>query len=154
MDRLSEDKRTLLAKRRDGFEQFIAERMPVLSEFMASLELPEPEFVLVDAESFLAPLDQWLAKQTIDKVDRDWLLTRVGYYVGEYLVQQLAGCWLLCEAPDSPLFGHYVVGQFGKVDNPRALADPFEAATVLVDQPRGRSLTAVIEQVVREIQQA
>jgi hypothetical protein len=148
-----EDERNIISRRRDGFEQFIAERMPVLSDFMASLELSEPGLVLVDAESFLAPLDQWLANQTINVDDRDWLLTRIGYYVGEYLVQQLAGCWLLCEAPDSPLFGRYVVGQFGKVVNPRAMADPFAAAATLVDQPIGRSLAAMMEQVVREIQQ-
>jgi hypothetical protein len=92
MHGLTEDERNLIARRRDGFEQFLAERMPALSEFMASLELPEPELVLVDAESFLAPLDQWLAIQTIEADDRDWLLKRIGYYVGEYLVQQLAGC--------------------------------------------------------------
>lgn len=125
-----------------------------MSDFIASLELPEPELVLADAKSFLALLDRWLANQTIASDDSDWLLTRIGYYVGEYLVQQLSGCWLLCETPDSPLFGRYVVGQFGKVDNLRAIADPFAVAARLVDQPTGRSLTAMIGHVVREIQQA
>jgi hypothetical protein len=154
MRELTDDERNLIATRRVGFEQFIAERMPILSDFMANLELTEPKLVLVDAKSYLATLDQWLANQIIAADDRDWLLARIGYYVGEYLVQQLAGCWLLCEAPDSPLFGRYVVGQFGKVNNPRAIADPFTAAAALVDQPAGRSLTSMIEQVVREIQQA
>jgi hypothetical protein len=152
MRQLNENERRQLEVRRQRFEQFLAERLPVLTDFMARLELSDPQLVLVAADRYVSAVDAWLTWQVIEGDDRVWLLTRVGYLVGECLVQKFGGCWLINEVPDSAFFGRYVVGQFPGAANPDATVDPFALAASLVDQPPGRSLCKALEEVEHDIQ--
>ena len=145
---------TLLEKRRAGFQAFLEERMPVLTDFVQRLALHDPALVLVDAERYLPSLDQWLKDQLVDSTDRVWLLTRLGYFIGEYLVQRHGGCWLLNEIPDSTTFGRYVVGRFVKVSNRSAMFDPFAIADDCISCPPGRSLISLLSSVEIAIAQA
>jgi hypothetical protein len=144
----------LIDRRRARFDLFLEERMPMLTEFMQLLELPNPAFVLVEADKYLPALDQWLKGQVIDSSDDVWILTRLGYFVGEYLVQRLRGCWFLNEVIDSKYFAHYVAGQFGEASNHNAMVDPFVVAEAYIAEPPGRSLTDLLLEVELEIARA
>ena len=154
MRQLTPDERELLDSRTRHFDSFLEERMPVLTEFMGVLALPEPAMVLVHAERYLPPLDQWLQQQTISDEHLTWLLTRVGYFVGEYLVQNLNGHWLVNKHPESRTFARYVVGGFSKISNPNAMVDPISVAEDCLAEPSGRSLTKLITEVEQELRKA
>jgi hypothetical protein len=141
----------LLARRRAGFDQWLAERIPVLRDFAAALELPDPPLIVADPERYLPAIDAWLRVQTVESEDWDWAVSRVGYYTGEVLVQRFAGCWLVCDAPASRFFARYVVGQFRRAANPAVVADPVEVAATCLSQPPGRSLAAMVEAVGAEL---
>jgi hypothetical protein len=125
--------------------------MPVLADFIERLALPNPALVLVEAEKYLPAIDLWLKAQIIAPSDRTWILTRLGYFIGEYLVQQLGGCWYLSAIPDSKYFGRYVVGRFARASNPNAMVDPFAVAEVCIADPSGTSLTLIVTSVTKEI---
>lgn len=152
--RLTSSERKLLADREAEFDEFLEDRMPVLAEFMEALGLPDPPMVLVEAERYLPPLDLWLKDQDIKADDETWLLTRIGYFIGEYLVQRLGGCWFLNDVPDSKYFARYVVGEFAETPNRNAMVDPFDIASVFIAEPRGRSLSQLVNSVETEIAQA
>ena len=107
---LSDEQRALLARRLADFDSFFRERMPVLVDFIQRLQLPEPHFVLREADRYIAPVDAWMKNQSIDQDDRIWLLTRLGYFIGELLIQRYSGHWFVDEDPDSPYFAHYYPG--------------------------------------------
>jgi hypothetical protein len=154
MRELTPHERATIARRKERFDLFLEERMPLLTDFMQRLELPKPAFVLVEADKYLLALDQWLKDQIINPPDNVWLLTRLGYFVGEYLVQQFSGCWFLNEIADSRYFARYVVGQFARALNPNAMVDPFAVSEACIAEPPGRSLSRLLLSVEEEIGQA
>lgn len=140
--------------RREEFERFIAERMPVLADFADALGLKQPTMIVAQPEHYLPSIDLFMEKQVIRPDDRNWILTRIGYFIGELLVDRLGGCWFLNEIADSRYFLRYVVGQFARVQNPNAMVDPFYVAVVFVDQPPGRRLAALVQEVEAELRAA
>ncbi len=146
------EQQELLVHRRAGFEEWLAERMPVLRDFAAALELPDPPLIVADPDRYLPLIDAWLRDQVIGPDDWAWAVARVGYFAGEALVQRFGGCWLVCDAPNSRFFGRYVVGRFHRVRNPAAIADPIEIAAECLSQPPGRSLARILETVGAELQ--
>ncbi len=151
MRKLTPDEQELLDSRKRGFDAFHEERMPVLVHFMELLALPEPGLVLVHAERYLPPLDQWLQQQTISDEHRAWLGARVTYFVGEYFAQILNGYWLVNEFPETRTFARYVVGGFSKISNSKAMLDPFEVADECLAEPPGRSLMKLLTEVEQEL---
>jgi hypothetical protein len=128
------------------FEQFLAERMPVLVQFAQALGSPEPHRILNEPHLFSRGISDWLSNQVVGSSDRVWLVTRLGYFVGEYLVMRYGGAWFVNEAPTSRYFGRYVVGHFGRLANSNALADPFEVAMAAVE-PNAQSLEELLAEV-------
>ena len=151
---MTSEQEELLARRRAGFDEWLAERLPVLRDFAAALELPDPPLIVANPDRYLAPIDAWLRDQVIGSNDWPWAVSRLGYFAGELLVQRFAGCWLVCDAVNSRLFGRYVVGQFLRVPNPAALADPIELAAACVSQPPGRSFDSMLEAVGADLLRA
>jgi hypothetical protein len=143
-----------LERRRARFEQFLAERMPVLAEFAEALDLENPPMIVADPDRYLPSIDAFMRRQLVEPEHRVWILTRLGYLVGEVLVQRLSGCWLLNDIPDSRYFLRYVVGQFATIRNPNAMVDPFAVADAFIGQPLGRDLTAMVAEVESELRTA
>jgi len=146
-----------LARRKMGFDSFFNERLPVLKDFMERLDLPEPAMVAIDAKKYLPPLDAFLKAQTIADEDRNWILTRLGYFIGELLVQKLNGVWFTNEVPDSRYFLQYVVGKFTLTSNQGAMIDPFYIADVCLSEATAEgqgSLSSIINEVIIELQRA
>jgi len=134
-----------LADRKARFDDFLEERMPVLVDFVRALGFQEPHRVLNEPHLFIAGVESWVEAQKVGADNRAWLASRIGYLIGEYLVTQLGGHWLLCERTDSRYFGRYVVGGFHQARNREAVADPMEAGMAVVD---GREkLTILVEEI-------
>lgn len=135
----------LLARRVAGFDSFKTERMPVLHEFCKSLGFDQPHEVLNGPEKFLSLLDSGFMNAVVSDENRIWLITRMGYYIGEYLVCLYDGLWLVDKDPSSPSFTKYVVVDFsfeGVIDR---VVDPFEMAQYYVNTRAPRFLKQEIE---------
>jgi hypothetical protein len=141
-------------RRRAGMDAFLAERMPVLRDFAQRLELRDSPMIVADPERFLPSIDAYMKDQVVVPEDRVWILTRVGYLIGEILVQRLSGSWFLNEIPDSRYFLRYVVGRFAGAPNSAAMVDPFQVADVYLSQPAGRSLSAIVKEVGEELRRS
>ena len=151
MRQLTEAEQMEIDRRNSHFDRFLDERMPVLKDFMERLELPNPAMVLVEAELYLPSVDQWMKDQVVTSNDRAWILTRIGYFIGELLVQRFSGCWFVNDTPDSRFFGRYVVGKFCSPNSRNAMVDPFHVADAYLSHPPARSLTDIIRQVEAEL---
>jgi hypothetical protein len=134
-----------LADRKARFDGFLEERMPVLVDFVRALGFQEPHRVLNEPHLFIAGVGRWVEAQQVGVEDRAWLATRIGYLIGEYLVTQLGGHWLLCERTDSRYFGRYVVGGFVRARNPEAIVDPMEAGMAVVAD--NEKLASLVEEI-------
>ncbi|MBN1917848.1 MAG: hypothetical protein JW889_08070 [Verrucomicrobia bacterium] len=148
---LTPDEEELRERRRKALPSFLEERMLVLADFAERLELQTPAMITTEPERYLAAIDEFMRRQEIAEDDRIWILTRMGYYIGELLVQRLGGRWFLNEIPDSRYFLHYVVGKFSHAANPSAMVAPFEVAAHFVAQPPGRSLVSLVSEVESEV---
>jgi hypothetical protein len=124
--------------------------MPVLADFADALGLAEPIGIVADPRRFLPAIAQYMSSQEIEPADRVWAGTRIGYLIGEVLVQSMSGCWYLNDQPESRHFGRYVVGQFPRLP-PQTTVDPFEVAFDYLDHGLGRSLVTQVERVEAEL---
>lgn len=119
--------------------------MPVLVAFTEQLGVTPAHAVLTDAVAFAPLLATALRDQQVESADdRVWLLTRVGYYAGEYLVQRHGGCWFVNDDPASPSFARFVVGRFAALRGTSARVDPFAVAAEYVDGLPGADLVALL----------
>lgn len=144
----------LIEARKSQFPLFLAEREPVLVDFAERLGFAEPHRILNEPSLFLPGLDTWLQHQEVSSDDYMWLLARLAYFIGEYLVVRFSGSWFVNGIEGSRYFGRYVVGNFAKVSNRYAQVDPYEiGADVLKTRPP-TSLEAILNQVVGELEAA
>ena len=148
---LTDKELELRDRRRNGFEEFLSERMDILADFARALGLSTPPMIVNDPERYLPGIDAFMQTTAVEPKDRAWITTRLGYLVGEVLIQRLGGAWLLCEVPESKFFLRYVVGEFSAVKNSNAIADPFLVAHTLLSEPPGSSLTRLINEAERDL---
>lgn len=145
---MTDDEEALLESRRARFGVFLAERLDVLKDFIERLELPDAAMVAVDAARYLPAIDAWMKNQVISPDDWAWIHTRLGYFIGEYLVQTLGGYWFVEDAPGARFFGRYVVGNFSNARVPNLRVDPIHVADVYLREGTGRSLSNLLAEVV------
>lgn len=136
-----------LELQKDRFESFRQERMPVLHEFSKNLGFQNPHEILINPMAFLEPISNWLSDQEISEESKNWIIVRIGYFIGELFAVKHDGCWSVCEAQSSRYYGHYVVGEFSSFNNPNALFAPMEVAFELANQPKGRSLSGIVAEI-------
>jgi hypothetical protein len=144
---MTPEEQKLLVERRKRFNRILAEQSPVLHEFAEVLELPNPPMILVEPDDYVAPIAQFMRDQTVEEDDRVWIITRLGYFIGEVLCKRLGGCWFLNDWPGTRYFLRIVVGRFGAGTRPNVMADPFEAASEFVAHPPGRDLGKYIDEI-------
>ncbi len=143
-----------LADRRGRFDTFLAERMPVLAEFAEDLGAPEPLLIVAEPSAFISLVDAFMQDQVVEPEHRIWILTRLGYFFGELLVERFGGCWLINEVPESRTFLRFVVGCFARIDNASAMVDPFEVMDAYLAKGPGRDLAGLLDEVERELKAA
>lgn len=137
-----------LTRRIAGFAAFKSERLPVLHEFCTSLGFEQPHEVLNTPGKFLAQLDSGFRSAVISEANRVWFITRIGYYIGEYLATRYDGYWQVDEDPASPTFARYVVGGFSFDGVTTPMVDPMQMAQEYADTPAPRSLVQEIDKVL------
>lgn len=149
---MSLEEGVLLQKRENDFSAFYAELLPCLVDFIGKIGIEPSHEVLNHAVQFEPFVSQATGNLSIDsEEDRTWLVTRMGYYIGEYFVQKHAGCWYVNEIPDSRYFARFVVGKFNIPSQRALMLDPFEVAAAYVSVPTPRVLGDLIAEVEREI---
>jgi hypothetical protein len=155
MRELTQDERALRARRLEKLPAFLSERMPVLADFAERLELSNPASIVIDPEGFLPSIDTWMKNQAVTQEDRVWIVTRLGYFIGELLIQRMnGGCWFLNESHDSRYFLDYVVGRFPGVKNSNAMVNPFYVADRYVTTSPPRDLIGLVAQLEEELRTA
>ncbi|MCP4083071.1 MAG: hypothetical protein GY743_22860 [Planctomycetaceae bacterium] len=136
-----------IEKQKERFDLFREERMPVLHDFSEKLGFQDAHEILINPAAFLEPISNWLSEREISEDTKNWIIVRIGYFIGELFVEKHGGCWSVCEASSSRYYGHYVVGEFSSFNNPNALFAPMEAAFELANQPKGRSISAIVNEI-------
>ena len=149
---MSPENIAIIEQRKAAFQGFYAELMPALVDFIGRIGINPAHHVLNQAKQYAAYVEQALQDMSVtNDEDRTWLLTRVGYYVGEYFAQKFGGAWYVNDIEGSRYFGRYVVGKFEKTGNLAAMIDPFEIAQAYVDNAVPRKLTTLLSEVESEL---
>lgn len=145
---MTPDQVDLLRTRKNDFDSFYKSLLPALVEFVALVGISPSHEVLKKAEQFVPLVARATQGMPIEsQEDRTWLITRMGYFVGEVFVQRFGGCWFVDELPDTKYFARYVVGKFGAGINSNAMIDPFEISTAYVDDAPPRNLGELLSEV-------
>ncbi|MFT5646592.1 MAG: hypothetical protein ACI976_001274 [Aureispira sp.] len=146
----------IVQERRDNLENFSKESYPVIVDFAERLEHSDPSSILLNKEvmsSFLGTVAEFMRAEPVDEETSVWVSVRIGYLIGEYLIQKYEGHWGVNLNETSPQYGHYVVFALSPKDKERAFpVDPFEAANEFVNQVPDRDLVSLIDEIEAMIQ--
>lgn len=146
----------IVQERRDNLEKFSKESYPVIVDFAERLEHSDPSSILLDQEvmsSFVGTVAEFMRAEPVDEETSVWISVRIGYLIGEYLIQKYEGHWGVNLNETSPQYGHYVIFALSPKDKERAFpVDPFEAANEFVNQIPDRDLVSLIDEIEAMIQ--
>jgi hypothetical protein len=135
------EQNALIEKRKREFDAFYDELMPCLVDFVGRMGITPAHEVLRHAPMFVPNLSLALKDLVVvDEGDGVWLLTRLGYFIGEYFAQKYSGAWYVNENPTSKYLGRYVVGKFAIRTQRELNIDPFVMAEAYVSTPTPRIL--------------
>ncbi len=142
--------------RRRGLAKFAQEGEQLLLAFAEASELDAPSSVLHQAAAcaeLLQIVDAQLADAYLEEEDREWLVPRLGYAIGQYFILEYQCNWSVNTEMDSPQYGRYVV----LVPSPKDAhivypIDPFEASYEYVYQEPDRDLLSLLDEIVGLIQ--
>jgi hypothetical protein len=141
-----------LKQRKENFTQFYEELIPSLADFVEKMGIFPGHVVLKQAVDCAPFLSRALEHMEISsQEDRLFLLSRVGYFVGEYFAQKYGGAWYVNEIEGSRYYARYVVGKFWQAVNPNVMVDPFLIAEDYVQQSVPRNLQALLVETETEL---
>ncbi|MCB9596233.1 MAG: hypothetical protein H6719_26155 [Sandaracinaceae bacterium] len=142
-----------LERRLAQLDIFLGEREPALRGLAERLGLEDPELVLTEPWRCLEAADALIAqeREATDREDPMWVLTRLGYLVGDSLAKRLGGDWFVNEVPQSRTFARYVVGRFAECGSATAVIDPFEVAHAVLGSPKGEGLAATVGKIESDL---
>lgn len=93
-------------KRNVAFEEFFSLLIPTLVDFIEKIGIKPSHFVLKQAVAYTPHVDEALMNMAVvSPDDRNWLITRMGYFIGEYFAQKYGGCWYVNSIENSRLEG-------------------------------------------------
>lgn len=147
---LDKEKLQLLEKRKEQFEDIHHQRVMILIGFLKDLEFENPSTVMFNAAAFLNPLSDWMKTQTVSPENRNKVMLRFAYFIGEYLLQHYRGDWYVNELVQSKNFAKIVVGKFDGIRAGVSI-DPFAVAEEYVDSGPGRDLTVLLQTICKEL---
>lgn len=150
MRNLTEEEIYKLSKLKNDYAVFINDAYSILSDFAIRLNLQEPYFIIRNPDNYIKSISVFLENQIIKSDDLPWIVTRIGFFIGEYLNCKLGGCWYVNEWPDTRYFLRYVVGRFSKAKRKTAMIDPFEAAHGFLKQPIKRDFLKFVLEIEKE----
>jgi len=138
MRALTPDEQAQLETRRNTMDEFIDSIDPAIVQLADHLGHPNPSTAMDAPETLVDMLDETLPRLDLNELgeaDLRWLHAHLIYFLGEYLVQTLDGHWFLQDDPESDFFLRYIVGAFGKHEDPHLIIDPLELALAAIAQP-------------------
>jgi len=136
----------VLEKRRAAFDSFRKERLPVLHKFSEAMGFENPHEILIFPKIFVGPIGDFIDSQVVSEANRVWLITRLGYFVGEIFSKEMNGFWMLDERMESETFSRYVIG-----DDDKIIIDPFRFSQEYVDSAPPRNFAKNIEVEIEKI---
>lgn len=151
---MTPEQEDLVRKRKSEFDAFYNELMPCLVDFVGRMGVTPAHEVLRHAPIFVPNLSLALKDLAIaDEGDRTWLLTRLGYFIGEYFAQKYSGAWYVNENPTSKYLGRYVIGKFAMPTRGELNIDPFVMAEayVAILTPRTLALENILSEAEQEL---
>lgn len=149
---LDKEKLQLLEKRKEQFHNIHHQRVEILVEFLIDLGFEKPSTVMFNAAAFLYPLSDWMKTQTVSLENRNKVMLRFAYFIGEYLLQHYRGDWYINELIQSKNFAKVVVGKFDGFRVGVSI-DPFAVAEEYVDATPGRDLAVLLQTICKEMEQ-
>ena len=142
----------LIERRKADFPDFYNELIPSLVDFVGKLGISPSHQVLIHAPQCASFIDDALRDMIIsNEEDRNFLLVRSAYFIGEYFAQKFSGSWHANAISGSRFFGRYVVGKFSKIQNTASMIDPFEIAQFYIDSAAPRRLVELLAEVEKEL---
>ena len=145
----------LIEKRKAELGKFVSGSFSVIVDFADKLGITDPHKVLMDInclEDFMfTKVHDFMKSQDIKQDDRIWIITRIGYLLGEYFKEKYSGYWTVNENKNSKQFGHYVIFAKSHKTNAMYPIDVFSAAKEFIDQNPDRNLIALIKEIEGEI---
>lgn len=143
-----------LEERLAKFDIFYEELIPALVEFVSRLGISPAHEVLNNATLYSEIIGNALNDIVIENEDRIWLISRLGFFIGEYYCQKFGGNWFVNDLKNSRYFAKYVVGKFSNGAKIHATIDPFDVAQTYVDTKPSRNLVDLLALVDEELRLA
>src|SRR5450830_1001281 len=142
---LSNEQEQLLQQSQAGFDAYYDALGTSLVNFVERLGIQPAHEVLTNAAEYLPYIDAAMRTIVIRDESWQWVKTMLGYFIGEYFVQQYAGCWYVETRAESPHFCRYMVGGFEHGLPLDAAIDPEALALAFLGQSAQRELAKLIE---------
>jgi hypothetical protein len=145
---LTSEERATMNRRKDDFPEVMADIPRMIKELADGVGLQGPGVPVERFDELLTRVDeaiQDLDTQSLDEEAYLWLLTRLGYFAGEFLARRHQGHWMLQTDPDADFFLRYVVSGFEGPLGANTTVDPMHLAENILRLPTGRSLLNEIE---------
>lgn len=142
---LSKEQELRIAESQAGFDTYYDALGSALVNFVERLGIQPAHEVLSNAAEYLPYIDAAMRTIAIRDESWQWVKTMLGYFIGEYFVQQYTGCWYVETRPESPHFCRYMVGGFEQGLPLDAAIDPDEVALAFLSGPVPRELAQLIE---------
>lgn len=152
MSTLNNEQTTLLENRKAQFPDIHQQRVMILIGFLKDLELENPSTVMFNAAAFLNPLSDWMKTQTVSPENRNKVMLRFAYFIGEYLLQHYRGDWYVNELIQSKNFARIVVGKFEGIRAGVSI-DPFAVAAEYIDSGSGRDLSTLLQNICSQLEE-
>ncbi len=140
----------LIEKRKQNLDSFVNQGYDIIVDFAGMLQLEKPFEVLKDPaaiERMINVIHDLIKDELIEDEDRIWLMTGVGYTMGESLIQRYQGYWNVNENESSDQYGRFVVFATAPAGDKHYPIDILEAAKELIDTPAPRDLKKLLTEI-------
>jgi len=151
MSNLTKEQITLLEKRKADFAEIHHQRVAILIGFFKDIGFENASTVMFNASAFTSPLSEWMKAQTVSPENRNKVILRLAYFVGEYLLQHYRGDWYVNDWIQSKNFAKIVVGKFDGIRVGVSI-DPFAVAAEYIDSGPGRDLSTLLQNIGSQLE--
>ncbi|MDB4960567.1 MAG: hypothetical protein JWP01_566 [Myxococcales bacterium] len=151
---LSPEQVELLKRRCDAFPAFVADSPLAAEDFIRSILRVDPASYLANFDLFIDSIDEMVGQVVLDEDGRNFLVTRLLYFIAEYLIRRFRASWHVDAVPFSRTFGQYVIDIPLDAEGLGSMrVSPFEIATDYVTSGPPRSLRTGLSALVATIAQ-
>ena len=152
---LSPEQVELLKRRCDAFPAFVADSPVAAADFIRSILRVDAAPYLADFDLFIDSIDEMVGHVVLDEGGRSFLVTRLLYFVAEYLIRRYRASWQVDAVPFSRTFGQYVIDiPLDDKSLGTLRISPYAVATDYVRRDPPRSLRTALTSLAKQIEHA